>query len=530
MPGGSGANRAACDDRHPMARRSLPSWLERAAPGVGAGLLLAASLPPWGWWPLAFVGMAILDRYLADRPHWSRFRRLALVAGTLFVPTLWWIHDLTLPGYVIAVATFAAMVGLCGLLVPPGRGRRLALPAAWVLAEGWKGRFPFGGVPISDLAIGQVGGPLAGAARLGGGPLLAALVVTGGIALSAAAARRWSTTAIAVAVLAVALGAAGFAPRGHDVGAPVRVAIVQGGGPQGTRAINTDMNEVFERHLRASGRIETPVDLVLWPEDVIDLDESDIADPDEPKGRDLVALARRLDAPVLAGVVQDEGDKHFRNYTVVVRPDGSFGDRYEKVHRVPFGEYVPLRAIVAPFAGPALTQRDAVPGTGPAVVNTSAGPVGVTISWEIFFADRARAAIRDGGELLANPTNGSTYTGTLVQTQQVASSRLRALETDRWVLQAAPTGFSAVIREDGTVVARTALVHARVLQETVRRRRGETVYVRTGDVPMAGVVIVLLAGAWGLARHDDRRRRGRLAGAGGGSEEPVTGPDTSRST
>lgn len=474
--------------------------------------------------------MAILDRYLADRPHWSRFRRLTLVAGTLFVPTLWWIHDLTLPGYAIAVLAFAAMVGLCGLLVPPGAGRRLALPAAWVLAEAWKGRFPFGGVPISDLAIGQVGGPFADAARIGGGPLLAALVVTGGIALSAAAARRWSTTAIAVAVLVLTVGGAALAPRAHDVGAPVRVAIVQGGGPQGTRAINTDMNEVFERHLRASAHIRTPVDLVLWPEDVIDLHTRDIADPDEPKGRDLVDLAKRLHAPVLAGVVQDEGEKHFRNYTVVVRPDGTFGDRYEKVHRVPFGEYVPLRSLVAPFAGPALTQRDAIAGTGPAVVRTSVGPVGVSISWEIFFADRARAAARDGGELLANPTNGSTYTGTLVQTQQVASSRLRALETDRWVLQAAPTGFSAVIRSDGTVVARTPLVRQRVLQATVRRRSGQTVYVRTGDGPMAGLVLLLLAGAWGLARRDDRRRRGRAATVAGGSEEPGTATDANRST
>ncbi len=485
--------------------------LRTAAAALGAGLLLAASLPPWGFWPLAFAGMAWVDRVLTDRPRWSRMRRLALVALGLFAPTLWWIHDLTLPGYFIAVVVFATMVGLCGLLVPPGRGRRLALPAVWVLAEAWKGHFPFGGVPISDLGIGQVGGPLAGAARLGGAPLLAFLVVVIGVALSALVRCQWRSAAVGAVVVGAVLAGAAIAPRGHDVAAPVRVAIVQGGGPQGTHAINTDMDEVFDRHLRESRRVTPPVDLVIWPEDVIDLTDTDIADPDEPKGQDLVALARRVDAPVLAGVVQDEGDTHFLNFSVVVRPDGSFGDRYEKVHRVPFGEYVPFRSLVAPFAGPALTQRDAIAGTGPAVVRTSVGPVGVTISWEIFFSDRARAAIRDGGQLLVNPTNGSTYTGTLVQTQQVASSRLRAIETGRWVLQAAPTGFSAVIDPGGTVVRRSALVESRVLRATVRRRTGETFSVRYGDLPMTVIVVVSLLAAWVLSRRE----------AGSAADSPV---------
>lgn len=475
--------------------------LRRARRGIAAGLLMAASLPPWGWWPLAFVGMAVLDRYLADQPPATRVRRMALVATALLAPTFWWIHDLTLPGYFIAVAAFAAMTGLCGLLIPPGNGRRLAIPAVWVLAEAWKGRFPFGGVPISDLAIGQVAGPLAGAARVGGAPLIAFLVATGGIGLSALLRRHWRSAGLAAAVVSLALVASPLAPRAHDVGDPVRVAIVQGGGPQGTRAINTDMDEVFDRHMKASDKVKPPVDLVLWPEDVVDLDGSDIADPDEKKGQRLVALAERVGAPVIAGVVQDEGEHHFRNFSVVVRPDGSFGDRYEKVHRVPFGEYVPLRSLIAPFAGPSLTTRDAIPGTRPAALRTSAGVIGVSISWEIFFADRARSAIRAGGEVLANPTNGSTYTGTLVQTQQIASSRMRAIETDRWVLQAAPTGFSAIIRPDGSIVERSALVEQRVLSGTVRRRQGDTLYVRYGDLPMAILVIATLAWAWVMARR-----------------------------
>lgn len=497
-----------------------------AAACLGAGLVLAGSLPPWGAWPLGFVGVAFLDRLLADQPRRARFWRGTGVALGLFVVTLWWIHDLTLPGYVIAVVVFAAMFGVCLMAVPPGRGRWLALPAAWTLAELWKGAFPFGGVPISDLAIGQMGGPLAPTVRLFGGAFLTLLVVTGGVALSALAARRWRAGLLAVAVVAVSLGAAIGAPRGHDTGRPLRVAVVQGGGPQGTRAINSDARKVFDNHLAASNTIHGPVDLVVWPEDVVDINADDPAASDRldiaqaPEGAELSKLASRLHTTLVAGIVQDDGPKHFLNFAAAWDPNGRLVDRYQKVHRVPFGEYVPLRWLVAPFAGPSLTARDALVGPGPAVLHTATGPLGVSISWEIFFSDRARSAIADGGQVLLNPTNGSTYTGTLLQTQQVASSRMRALEEGRWVLQAAPTGFSAIIKPDGKVLARTGISERHVLRsDAVRRRTGLTLYNRLGQWPVLAMVVALLAAGWAIAgvrlspfRGTRHPRNGRVRG------------------
>lgn len=472
---------------------------------LASGVLLAGSLPPWGFWPLAFVGAALLDVLLANRPRASRAGRMGLVAFVLFAITLFWIKDLTAPGYVIAVIVFALMFSLLGALVPPGRGRHLALPAAWVLAELWKGHWPFGGVPISDLAIGQVGGPLAPLARLGGVPLLTGATVAVGVIVAAIVTGRDRSTRFGafggVVVLGALLVTASVAPHGHDIGKSVRMAVVQGGGKQGTQAVYSDMDQVFDRHLHAADTVKPPVDVILWPEDVVDLVEGDIADADSGHGQDLSSLAKRKGATVIAGVVEDKGDTHFLNFSVVVHPDGSYGDRYEKVHRVPFGEYVPFRSLIAPFAGPALTQRDAVPGTGPAVLRTDHGTFGVVISWEVFFGDRARAAIRDGGDILLNPTNGSTYTLTLVQTQQIAASRLRAIETGRWVVQAAPTGFSAVIDPSGKVLERTGISEQRVLRADVPRRAGFTVYTRTGDLPTVALAAVLLLVAWAIARH-----------------------------
>ena len=481
--------------------RAFPSW-RTVGWCVLAGVLLAASLPPWGFWPLAFVGIALLDRLLAGRARGSRSGRMGLVALVLLGITLFWIKDLTAPGYVIAAVVFAGMFALLGALIPPGRGRHLALPAAWVLAETWKGHWPFGGVPISDLAVGQVGGPLAGLARLGGVPLLSGMTVAiGVVAAMVIFEQQWRGAVVGAAVIGVLLFGAAVAPRGHNVHAPIRVALVQGGGPQGTRAIFTDMDKVFARHIAASATISDPVDLIIWPEDVVNLDEGDIADHDSPKGKALSALARRHHATVLAGIVENSGDTHFLNFSVVIRPNGTYGDRYEKVHRVPFGEYVPLRWLITPFAGPSLTQRDAVTGKGPAVVQTAQGPIGVVISWEVFFGDRARAAIRDGGQILVNPTNGSTYTLTLVQTQQVAASRLRAIETGRWVLQVAPTGFSAVITPSGHVIKRSSISEPRVLEAEVRRRSGFTIYVDTGDWPTLILALLLLAAGWARAKR-----------------------------
>jgi apolipoprotein N-acyltransferase len=207
----------------------------------------------------------------------------------------------------------------------------------------------------------------------------------------------------------------------------------------------------------------------------------------------------------------------------VIEADGTFTDRFEKVRRVPFGEYVPLRGLLEPFAGEALPARDAIPGRDPAVVDTPVGPMGVLISWEVFFAPRARDAIGHGGEILLNPTNGSSYWLTIVQSQQIASSRLRALETGRWVLQAAPTGFTAVVDADGTVLQRTGVSEREVLQASVERRSGQTIATRVGDWPMFLVGVALVAAGWAL----ERRRARPVPGAANGPG-PATGPGPAR--
>jgi apolipoprotein N-acyltransferase len=469
---------------------------------VAAGALLCLSLPPFGFWPLAFGGLVLLDRLVADRPVRARFARGWLVAMACFVPSLSWMTALTAPGYVIACVAYSGMLGAGIAAAPPGRGRWLALAGTWTLAELVRWSWPFGGVPLANLAIGQVAGPLAGVLRVGGGVLLVAVTVLAGQAVAAALRRAWAPAGALFAMTALVVVGAAFAPDGRALG-EAELALVQGGGEQGTRKSDTGVIDVFERHVAATSSVEPPVDLVVWPEDVIDTEG---AFEDDPWSRTIGALAVDLEAPMVVGTVEGAGPDHFTNSATLVTSDGAVAQRYEKVHRVPFGEYVPFRSLLELVAEAALPDRDALVGELPNHLDVpgAVGRVTAPISWEIFFPDRTREGVEAGARLVLNPTNGSSFTGTIVQTQQVASSRMRAIETGRWVAQVAPTGFSAVIDDDGRVLERSAVSERRIIQRTVELRAGQTLYTRLGNGPGLVLAAACVAAGWAIERRRHR--------------------------
>ena len=454
--------------------------------GLLGGLLLAASLPPVGAWPLGLLGAALVFVALDGDRRWPA----GLAAGVgLYLPGLWWMRDFSLPGYVVAMLLQAAIL-TAGLSLVSGRWRALAFPAALLLVEAVRGTWPFGGMPISGIDLGQVGGPLEGAARIGGRLLLVALVGVAGVALGGLVRRCWRVAVIGAAVVVVVAGLGAVAPDGA-ADRRLRVAVVQGGGPRGVRAVARDPAPVFQRHFDATAAgVRPPVDLVLWPEDVVDV-EGEVADLRE--GRALAALADSLDTTLVAGVVQDEEGDRFRNSAVQWGPDGTMYPRYDKVHRVPFGEYVPARGFFERIADLSAVPRDALVGTRSAVLDTPAGRLGVVISYEVFFPDRARAAVRSGGRIVLVPTNASSYRDEQIPAQEVAVARLRAVETGRWVVQAAPTGYSAVIDHRGRVLEQGGLGGAEVLTAGVDLRTGRTLFMSLGSAPwVVGACLMLL--------------------------------------
>lgn len=490
---------------------ALHERLARPALALGAGTLVAMSMPPWGFWPLTFVGVVLFEVALGAEPTRRERLRLGFLfgAGWMYIG-MGWMVQLTAPGYVVAGTVFALFHATAAAVAPTGAWRVIGRPAAHALAEALRFSFPFGGIPLATMGMAQVGGPFVGVVRVGGVILITWLVFQLGFALAGSApgvpafARRvrpgargepQRAFAFLAVVLVVLLSI--VAPRGADTGEQLDVAAVQGGGKQGTSALEVPSSEVTQRHLDATRTIPdgTDLDLVLWPENTIDVDVFD----GSAVYVDIAGEAARLDAPFAVGVTEDPRI----NSQIVVAPNGDIIDQYVKVRRVPFGEYVPLRGILEALGAPIeQVGRDANAGTGPAYVDLPDGTrLGVVISWEVFFAGRAREGVKAGGEAILNPTNGASYTGTIVQTQQVASSRLRAIENGRWVVQAAPTGFTAIVDADGNVLQRTSVSEQRVLYDTVELRDGRTWYTDLGDGPFIVALMALLGVSLWFARH-----------------------------
>lgn len=476
-------------------------------------MLVASSVPPWGFWPLAFPGITLLAFALDGRRARTR-ALLGLVFGFgLFGPTLFWISEFHAVGYVLLLLLEGSFFAAAAALVPADRSRAaavLALPAAYVLAETARGVVPFGGLPMGGLPLGQVTGPLAPSARLGGAYLLTGVAVAAGAAL-AAAAWRHHRLAAALVVIPAAAAALGFVAPDGSPRRRIDVTVVQGGGPRGFRAVDTDPADVLLAHLAVSEGLRPPLDLAVWPENTIDVPSLD----GSVEADSLAAVAVRSDATVVAGVTEDAGVDNFQNVSVAWDPEGRIVDRYVKAHRVPFGEYVPLRGLLERLVDLSVLPRDAVAGKGPGILHTPAGDLGVAISYEVFFGERGRAAAQAGGQLLLVPTNAASFTSSQVPTQEVASAQLRAWETGRWVVMSAPTGYGAFIDHRGRVHARTTLSRAELLRGRPELRDGDTLYVAFGDLPLVLLAIALLALAWLLSRRSavDSSAPPRPAGA-----------------
>lgn len=408
-----------------------------------------------------------------------------------------WMAALTPPGYLISAGLFPCYFGVAAALTPPdGLRRRLVFPGAVAVAELARWTFPFGGVPLANIALSQVNTPLGISARLAGPLLIIMLVVAVGQALNAAIQQEWKSTVVAIGVTAVVVGA-GYAHPRSTVVREAEVAAIQSGGPTQTRASADQQPVVLARTIEATKQISGQVDLILWPENVVNPGTYLAMETAE----ELVSqTAIEYNATVLPGWFFPVNNRTATvNFQTAVWPDGVARDRYDKVRTVPFGEFVPLRGLIEIFSDE-IPNSDVIRGTEPPVLDTPVGPVGVAISWEGYFENRSRHAIKEGAQLLTNPTNGSSYWLTQVHTQQVASNQLRALQFDRWVVMAAPTGLSAIIAPDGSIQQRSDIGTREVLQATVEMREGMTLGARVGVWPV--LFYTLAAAAFSLSRRE----------------------------
>ena len=447
-------------------------------------------MPPWGWWPFAFIGLAWYSHLAFKRRDEYAFQTAFFFSLGWFLPSLAWMWFLSIPGYFLSCLIFASLHGAAALFarwLATGRSSHAqALVVCHGAIETLRLSWPFGGVPIATLAIGQSQSPMAGLAPLGGVILIS--VATMWLAFT----QRKFRAALIIVVL---LGVAQFANNVSPTGESLRIAFVQGGGEQGTHAIDTNPRDVFNRHLAATQRLQPDPerDIVVWPENVINVTSMGLF-VDNREYADIAREARRLNVPFVVGITEDAGESSFMNAQVVVEPDGTISSRYDKVRRVPFGEYMPMRSVIQAMGAPThLVPRDARAGDARAWLDVAGTRAAVAISWEVFFGGRVNEGVVDGATFIINPTNGSSYTGTILQSQQVAASRLRAREQSRWLVQVSPTGFSEFVTPDGIVLDRTSITEQAVGERTISLRHGQTIYSRLGNrAYIFGLIALLL--------------------------------------
>jgi apolipoprotein N-acyltransferase len=488
--------------------------LARPAPGVARPLLAlllgALAVPgyaPLAWFPLPIVSLALLFHLLRDSGP-----RAAFIGGWsyglgLFLAGVSWIYvslstygGMAMPLGLLATLLFCAFVALfpgVGLwlgarLAAPGRIRLiLALPASWALLE-WTRGWLLTGFPWLALGYSQApDSPLAGyAALLGvyGVGLLAAL--SAGLLTAA----RRGALAVAVCIWLAGWGLQQVQWT-DPVGAPVRVALLQGNVPQEMKFRPEKLEDTLLDYARAV--LATQARLIVLPETALPLLRSQLS----PAYLDLLGEhARRNHGDVVVGIADEERDERYFNsvISVGVSPEG----RYRKVHLVPFGEFLPwgfdwiLQVLSIPMSD---FSRGAAEQPPLAVAGQR---LAVNICYEDAFGEERIAAAR-ASTLLANLSNDAWFGASLAPQQHLQIGAMRSLEAGRWQLRANNTGITAILDDRGQVRARLApFTHGR-LEASVQGRSGDTPYLFWGNWPALGLMLLLL----GLAWHRQGRNR-----------------------
>ncbi len=514
-----------------------------AAPAGGL-LLYAASAPRTLWW-LAPVAFALLAFALHGR-SWRPAFGVGLLFGLgFYLPLLPWVGIYVGPVPWLALAGLqAALVGLGSVLIarvlPVPKLGPLCAAACWVATEALAARAPFGGFAWGKVAFTQADGPFVRLAAVGGPALVGFAVVLTGFGLAALAGwlitrdGGWrAATAYLLLPVLVALGcprwvtgaAADARPDDATGTGEVVVAAIQGNVPRLGLEFNAQRRAVLDNHVRrtleladdvAAGRAPQPK-LVLWPENASDIDPLRNADA----AAEISAAADRIRAPILVGAVlilsrEDAGDGTARyttaNSVLQWEPGRGPVDRNDKRRVQPFGEYLPWRGFFRLFSAYADRAGYFVPGTGPGVLHPAGIPVGVAICWEIAFDDLVGESVRNGAQLLAVPSNNATFGISEMTYQQLAMSRIRAVQFDRAVVVAATSGASAMIDPHGAELRRSELFRPAALVMSMPLRRTTTLAARLGPAPeWLLVVFGLAAFGWTFRRRPADQQGGPSA-------------------
>ncbi|MET0955499.1 MAG: apolipoprotein N-acyltransferase [Cryobacterium sp.] len=447
---------------HPQST-GLPLWAAVLL-AAGAGAILDAGFPDRSWWILAPLGVALMLLAMLGRGPWT-----GLLIGAVSGLSFWLIHISWLTLYLgpvpwLALAGLEAIFFAVGMMLigvvlnagprvwPTTLGRLGVIPVIvaglWTAREAISAVWPYDGFAWGRVAISQAESPFAPlVAWVGMSGLSFVLVWLAALVVQLC---REPTVRIpvraAIAVAAVALLLA-FPAWPTLQSGTARIAAVQGASDAGLFAQN-EPGQILSDHVSATlPLVGEPVDFVVWPENGIDVDPLRSAD----SARVADYVSRAMDAPLIAGTITLRDGKYYNTSLLWKAGEGAV-DMYDKVHPVPFAEYMPDRAFWRPFAPDLidLVSRDYEIGTRDNVFDIEGIIAGIAICFDIADDQLVHEMIDDDAEIILAQTNNADFGTTDESVQQLAIARLRAIEAGRTVVNISTVGTSAIIAPDGT--------------------------------------------------------------------------------
>jgi apolipoprotein N-acyltransferase len=479
-----------------------PGRGQRLAVAALAGFALHLSFPRPGWDLLGWVALApVLALAVTARSPRRAFAEGWVAGLAFFLPLLRWLtHTMTTFSTMGPALAVLVLLGLAGYLALFWGGTAWALawlrvrlgawtlwlaPALWAAAELARTHllsgFPWGllgYVPSGRLLVIQI------AAWTGVYGVSALLVLVNTALAWTALERRWRVAAAAGLVSAVSVAGALLVGRLQlaPAAAPttVPVAVVQGNIPQAVKwdaAFKAETLRVYADLTRAAAPGSR---LVVWPEAAVPA----YVRFEPGMMRWLTDLAVGVRVPLLVGVpdAEREGQRtRYLNSAFLVDAEGVRA-RYDKIHLVPFGEYVPLKRLLFFVEAIAAEIGDFTPGRQVALLPLEGAQFGTVICYEVIFPDLFRRFVAGGASFMANITNDAWFGDSGGPLQHLAMVPLRAVENRIAIVRAANTGVSAFVLPSGAIESTLPLGARGTLRREVPLRRGDTFYTRFGDV------------------------------------------------
>ncbi len=491
-----------------------------------SGLLLCLAFPKinqgWVAW-FALVPLLVVLRRAGGRTGFA----LGFAAGMAhYLGLIYWTAytmnvygDVPMPQAVCALSLLAAIlaafwaVGTMGLCLACRAPWHLLIggPAVWVLTE-WLRTWLFTGFPWELLGYSQHAYlPLIQVADLFGVTGLSALIFFGNTVLclvwlhwrrlpwrEGMVSRGLAARAgLLLGVLLVAVAGYGFyrlqATDAEMAAAPrARLAVIQGNIDQAHKWDVAFQRQTTEKYVDLSLKAaHRGADLIIWPETAApfymfhDADLTDIV----LKG---VRAAGKYFIIGCPAAEQVGSEFVYYNRAYLFDPQAQVIGKYDKVHLVPFGEYVPLKRWL-PFLGKMVAQvGDFKAGLKGDTLMWRQHPIGMLICYEAIFPDLARAMAANGAQLLVNITNDAWFGRTSAAYQHFSMAVFRAVENRRFLARAANTGISGYIDPCGRVLDATALYQDAAPVADVRLLQRRTLYTRWGDLPLVILSLVLV--------------------------------------